>query len=95
MLFSQELQRKKELNIKTIKNIFKRDREVSLYNLSLETGEPEDDLKYILEDWEARERIKIVERLPFCASGGCSGCSLASSCSTPAPVEKKYRWVLN
>lgn len=79
------------MNIKKIRDIFKRDREVSLHNLSLETGEVEDDLKYILADWEAKARIKIVKKLPFCASGGCSGCSVVTSCSTDA--EKKYRWV--
>ncbi len=79
------------MNIKKIRDIFKRDREVSLSNLALETGEVEDDLKYILADWEARERIKIVEELPFCTSGGCSSCLAASSCSTPS--EKKYRWI--
>ena len=79
------------MNLKVIKDIFKRDREVSLKNLSLETGEVESDLKYILDDWEARERIKIVNELPFCASGGCSACMAASSCNLAA--EKKYRWV--
>ncbi len=79
------------MNIKKIRDIFKRDREVSLKNLSLETGEIEDDLKYILADWKAGGKIKIVEELPFCASGGCSGCSFGSSCSTGA--EKKYMWI--
>ena len=79
------------MNIKKIRDIFRRDREVSLHDLSIETGEVEDNLKYILADWEARERIKIVEELPFCASGGCSGCFVVSSCSIPA--EKKYKWV--
>ncbi|MCK5201713.1 MAG: hypothetical protein KAR21_25340 [Spirochaetales bacterium] len=79
------------MNIKKVRDIFKRDREVSLHDLSLETGEVEDDLKYILEDWEGRERIKIVKELPFCTSGGCSGCSFVSSCSTA--LDKKYRWV--
>lgn len=78
------------MNIKKIRDIFKRDREVSLHDLSLETGESEDDLKYILADWEARKRVKTVTELPFCASGGCSGCFTAPSCGTAA--EKKYRW---
>jgi len=79
------------LNIKQIRDIFKRDREVSLHDLSLETGETESDLKYILDEWEGRGRIKIVNERPFCASGGCRGCFTASSCGVPA--EKKYRWV--
>ena len=79
------------MNIKKIRDIFKRDREVSLHQLSIETGESEDDLKYILADWEARKRVKTVTELLFCASGGCSGCTAASFCSTPA--EKKYRWI--
>ena len=79
------------LNIKKVRDILKRDREVSLHHLALETGEVEADLEYILADWEARERIKIIEQLPFCSSGGCSGCAIGSSCSSS--VEKKYRWV--
>ncbi len=78
------------MNIKKIRDIFKRDREVSLHDLSLETGELETDLEYVLADWEARKRVETVKELPFCTSGGCSGCSTVSFCNTV--TEKKYRW---
>ncbi len=79
------------MNIRKVRDILKRGHEVSLKNLSLETGESEEELKYILEDWKTKKRITVVEELPFCTSGGCSGCAFASSCSSPG--EKKYKWI--
>lgn len=78
------------MNIKKVRDILKRDREVSLHDLSLETGESMEDIKYILEDWEDRNRVTTVTA-SSCSSGGCNGCSVVSPCGPPA--EKIYRWV--
>lgn len=51
------------MNIKKIKDIFKRDREVSLYNLSLETGESEADLKYNLLEVTILQHFRNVHPL--------------------------------
>lgn len=58
------------MDIKKVRDILKRDREVSLHDLALETGESVEDIKYILEDWEDRNRVTTVTELPFCSTGG-------------------------
>ncbi len=78
------------MNIRKIRNILKRDHEVSLQYLAMEAGESAEDIKYILEDWEARGRVKFVEEIPGCI-GACSGCSAVSSCGSAG--QKRYRWV--
>ena len=76
-MFSPEAQRRKNLNIKKVRDVFIKDREFSLHALAMETGESEDILEYLLADWTARGRVMLVIELPSCISGGCSGCAIA------------------
>jgi len=79
------------VNIKKLRDIIKRDREISLSHLSRESGETAEDIEYILKEWLTRGKIEPVYELTSCASGGCSGCLSATLCNTS--TEKKYRWV--
>ncbi len=77
------------MNIKLVRDVLKRNHEVSLQELSVETGEKKGDLEYILIEWESRGRIRAVGGSPFC-SGNCGSCVSGVSCS--ASTEKRYRW---
>lgn len=77
------------MNIKRVRDILKTKEELSLLELSVETGEDKQHLEFILDTWEQRGRVMVMRQDGFCSSP-CKSCAIKTSCSSS---DKRYRWI--
>jgi len=76
------------MNVREVRDALKKYKKLTLGELATVTKEDTIDLEIVLNDWQAKGKVMVIEPIS-CGSSCCSGGSCSSGVQSP---QKQYMW---